>query len=867
MSQTENPETDAQSPAAQGGESLEDQLGQLGPFDYSAEPFLELSDEEKNAVKQLIRDCAKRDTAARRMEVEQAWEARLFKRGYQYLLPRRGGGWYLPSPTTGFGPGRQIQQAALYETNIYGAHTDIIASALVRDIPECRFEPFNPSYDPDITAADAAEDFAEIFSRANDLRALHTQAADYMCTDGRVLFVTYTVLDGQRFGYEDPADDDPLAPEDETSGVPESPNIEEGQAEAQALNDSPLLDGDDDAAADGGSVAIPARKRKPRAREITRCYGKLEHKVPIQTQGQEEMDFIQAFSDVFVGVAKGMFPWVADQIKPGGQGTSETELDRIARVNCALALPGTYVTGDSFNRDVTIQYNWLRPSAFMEIDNKQGLRDSIMAKCRDGMLAVYAGDTFCYARNESMDDHCHVLQCFPGSGQNRIALMSKVLSLQKRLNNWLDLLNDYFIKCIPRTWYPEPMVDVAAVTSGGSSPGDCKPYQFQNGVEMKNAIVVEDTPQPNPMLWTVIQAFFTDFAEMLSGALPSLFGAESNTDTVGGIAMQRDQALGRLSSPWGALQKATATYFRQAVQCAAACREKLGQTTLMQSVKGKTISVDASALKGKVLCFPETDSNFPETWTQRQSRFQQIMAEGQNNPAMQRMLALPKNMKIAKDAMGFTDLDVPEADSVDKQLGEFEILLKTGPQPNPAISQAQEQLTQHAQEAEQEGAQAMRQFEQLLPQATAALKALPQQVSTIPVMQDASEDHATEAQVCMEWLISPEGRKYKRGTEEERAAWANVHLHWTEHNTMAQKLAPPPPMKPPSESVSAAVDKMPPALAAQLLGKFYGIDANQKDFEQQDATETEQKITEKAADFGHGVIPPGNAPRPAAAGV
>jgi hypothetical protein len=284
--------------------------------------------------------------------------------------------------------------------------------------------------------------------------------------------------------------------------------------------------------------------------------------------------------------------------------------------------------------------------------------------------------------------------------------------------------------------------------------------------------------------------------------------------------------------------------------------------TLAQSVKGKTVSVDASALKGKVLCFPEVDSNFPETWTQRQSRFQQIMAEGQQNAAIQRLLALPKNMKIAKDAMGFTELDIPEAASVDKQLGEFEVLLKNGPQPNPAISQAQEQLKKHAKEAEAEGQQAMQQFEQLLPQATAALKGLAQQVSTIPVMQDASEDHSTEAQVCMDWLISPEGRKYKRGTPEERAAWSNVHVHWSEHDAMAKKLAPPPPTKPPSESVSAAVDKMPPALAAQLLGKFYGINADQKDFEQQDATETEQQITEKAADFGHGVIPPVNGKPP-----
>ena len=844
MPQTENPEIDEINEPTEGAESDEDlKLGELGPFDYSDQPFLELSDEEKLALRKLVQDCAKRDTAARRMEVEQAWEARLFKRGYQYLLPRQGGGWYLPSPTTGFGPGRQIQQAALYETNIYGAHCDIITSALTRDIPECRFEADNPNYDPDITAADQAEEFKEIFARANDLRGLHTQAADLMCTDGRVLFYTRPVLDGQRFGWYDPQADDPLAPEDETTGAPKSPNQEEGQLETEAQNDSPLKTG-----------------RKPRVREITEVFGKLEHKLPIQTKNISEADFIFAFRDMHVSRAKGIYRWVADKIKPGSGGLPELELDRIARINCALALPGTYVTGDTFNRDVTEYHCWLRPSAFMEIDNAKGIRDSILKKAPDGILLLYCGDTFCFARNESIDDHLHILQCFPGSGQNRIALMSKVLSVQKRLNNWIDLFNDYFIRCVPHTWLPEPIIDCEARSSQGNTPGSFSPYQLTPGVELKNAIVVEDTPQPNPMLWTVIQAFFTDFAEMLSGALPSLFGAESNTDTVGGIEMQRDQALGRLSSPWGAMQAATACYMRQAVECAAKCREKLGQTKLAESINGRTVSVDASTLKGKVQCFPVVDSNFPETWIQRQSRIQQIFAEGASNPLLQKLAAYPKNAKLLKDGIGLTELEVPEAASVDKQLGEFEILLKTGPQPNPAVVNAQEQLKQHAADAAKEGAEAMQQFEKLLPQATEALKALPQKVSTIAVMQDASEDHATEAQVCFDWLISPEGRKYKRGTPEEKAAWANVHLHWQEHSQMAEKLAPPPATKPPSESVSAAVDKMPTAIAAQLLNKYYGINANPQDFAEQDATETEEDITKKAADFGHGIVPPASEP-------
>lgn len=805
--------------------------GELEAFDFSPNEFVELSTEAKNAVQALCSNASRRDTAARRMEVEQSWEARLYKRGYHYLLPRRGGGWELPQ----FSKNPQARQFAgqMLETNIYGAHCDILTSALNRDIPQCRFEPFDPNYAPDITAAEKAEEFKEIFARNNDLRGVHTSAADYMCTDGRVLFYTRMVIDGQKFGYEDPEDNNPLAPEDETTGAPQSPNIETGQEQAQESNQSPTQTG-----------------RKPRGREVVSVFGKLEHKCPIPVQEQSEMDFVQLFLDPHISRAKARFPWIADKIKPGGMGVSEIELDRIARINSALAIEGSNVTSDTFSQMVTVTYTWLRPCSFMHIEGDAKDKDAIQAelfqKFPDGMLAVYAGSELAFARNEGMDDHLHVLQAFPGSGQNRIALMSKVLPIQKRLNNLMDLQNDYFVRTVPQKWFDSNVFNIEAISSQTNVPGGINGFQGQTGRPTSELIFIEPTPTAQPELPEFIERFFTEFPEMLSGALPSLFGAESNTDTVGGIAMQRDQALGRLSSPWGALQLATSVYFRQAVQCAAACREKLGQTAISESVPGKgTVTVEVSDLKGNVLCFPKVDSNFPETWIQKSSRYQQFMTEAAANPVALKLASYPPNLKLLKDAIGLTDFEIPEADAVDKQLGEFEILLKTGPVPNPAIQQAQEQLLQNAQEAQQLGHE--QQFEQMMPQVLEAVKALPPMVSTVPVAQDGSEDHSTEREECKHWMNSAEGRKYKNGSPEEKASFENVHLHFLEHDEMANKLAPPQPTKPPSESMSAQVDKMPPEIAAQMLGKFYGIDAKPQQFSQQDATETEQKILEKKA--------------------
>lgn len=789
-------------------------LGVYEPFDWTPAEFVTLSEIGKNKLLELCRNCAKRDMAARRMEVEQAWEARLFKRGYQYLFPRRGGGWQLFSVATGR-TWSQMQGAQVYETNIYGPYCEIITSALTRDVPTGKFDPVDPNSGPDVTAADKAETYKEFFAKNNDLKKLHTDAADRLCTDGRVLFYTSYVLDGQQFGFDDDEAETAVVPEDEAESEPLKPS------------------------------------RNPRGRTLVRCLGKLEHKVPIGVDDIHEMDFVQAHWDMHEAKAKAKFPWIEKQIKPGGGSVGEIGIDRIARINVKLALEGGYVTGDTFNREVTVTYTWLRPSAFYDLDEE--VRQEFFDNFPDGLLAAHAGDALAFVRNEGMDDHLEIMNALPGDGQNRSALMSKVLSIQKRLNNWMDLLNDFFIRTVPTVWMDSEIFNVAALNKTTNTPGERKPFQSQPGRTMQEIVFEEPMPTHQPTLPEFIKLFFSDLPQMLSGALPSLFGEDTEQDTYRGLALQRASALGRLNTPWGRIQSAAAAYNRQAVMLDAKCRPARGESSISwTSDNGTTVTMELVDLKGNVLCSPEKDSNIPETADEKASRYQQALQEAPTNPLLQKIFMSPLNVRNAKDAAGYHDMDIPEADAAEKQIAEFEILLKKkpAPMPNPQVVSAQQQLQQAEQEAMAEGPEALAKFQEMQAQAMQAIQAMPPLISSYPVAQDASEDHGTEAQVCFWKMNSPEGRKLKNGTPEQQAAFQNMHLHWQEHTTMAQKLNPPQPVKPPSESVSMAVDKLPPELAAQAAQKFYGLNASPENFQEQTATETEQKITEKAADYG-----------------
>ncbi len=551
--------------------------------------------------------------------------------------------------------------------------------------------------------------------------------------------------------------------------------------------------------------AIISQKNRSRARgkEIVEVYGKLEAKVPINANLLSDCPFVQISKEYDYAYVRGMFPDKARKIHPGGAGAGENELDRIARINSYLALEASYVTGDSMVRDCTVQRSWFRPAFFMEVSNPE-VRKSLLEKFPDGCLVIYAGEAFILARNENMDDHLSIIHAFPGSGMNRISLCAKLLSLQKRLNNWIDLINDFFIRTIPARHINSRVYDLEAIEDQPQQPGAFIPFDGAIAAEYSAQgvanIWVEPMPQPQPTLPDFIQQFITNLPQLLSGALPSLFGSAANTDTVGGIAIQRDQALGRLGTPWHSIQMATCRYFSQAVRLAAACRLEPIFGTL---ANGEALRIELAELKGGTQAYPEEDSNFPESWVQRQSRYQQLLIESRQNPALGALLELPANMKTARDLAGFGDLIVPAAEAYEKQLGELSLLLHGQPQPNPQWAQLEQQIVMMQQMGIQPPPELMQQ-----------MQAIPQEISSVPI-DEATDEHAIEASACKDWINSPPGRKMRNGNAQDRAGFQNVRLHFLEHQAAAAKGQKPQLPKPPSLAIN--FKDLPPEAAAEVL--------------------------------------------------
>jgi hypothetical protein len=840
-------------------------LGVYASFDYSPEPFADLTEEAKNTLMQLDMIAAKTDVAARRLEVEQAWEAIHFDRGYQHLLRGKQGGWILPGQSTGYGVSQQFSNNGIYDTNIYGPKGDIIVAALSREVPKVEFFPSNPDYGPDIIAAEEADNFKMIWARNNNLHQLLVDTARIFWNEDRVLMWTRYELNGQEYGFEE---DEPAAdvPENHLNPPPDTPTGQDTLDDILSQEDSLVSTTEVDVNAEIGPEGMEVSAsvvKKPLGREVTSVHGKLDHKTPIAVDKQKDMQFIQLFEDVDVVIAKAKFPWIADKIRPGGDKLSESELDRIARENTRQAVLGAYVTGDSFARHVTIKHTWFRPSMFMDEQVGDAVRAELFEKFPNGCVLVKAGAEYAFSRNESMDDHVCIGHPWSGKGQNRRSMGDALIAIQKRINDWVDLLDDFFKRTVPKKWYNNEAFDMEAMKRSPNVPGTSGPFQVQPGLTAREQYMfVEETPQPQAALADFIKWFISGLSEEISGALPSLFGAATGEETVGNAVIQRDQALQRVGCPWNSVQDLFAEAARQAVKCAAECRagKKVTQNIPMGGNTGETknISVNTANLqRGNVLCYAESNPAFPESWQQKEAKLMTMIEGALNSPEMAKWLFSSQNLPILADGIRMKQFKVPGATSVTKQKYEFEVLLRSGPVDNPQVLQAMASLDQ-ARQGHQQALQAAQVSGQPLPpeiaqaepqmqQLQQVIQSMPQQVSTITVAQDESENHAVEADTCFEWMNSSEGQKFKSGTPMQKEAFENVHLHWKEHLDMAKKIAAanaPPVGKPPSESISAAVDKMPAPVAIQLLAKM-GVDSTPDMFAQHSKDQLNDAIAKK----------------------
>jgi hypothetical protein len=744
-------------------------LGLYAPFELSPEDMYgpdELGVDMVSAIKSMVDGGCKYEDSARIWEVIQAAEARLFDRGYQWLTNGKDGGSWVIAGTGGnggVGSGAIAQQdkSRMWAVNIYGARKDKIVAALTVKDPEPEFFAKVPESALDQQYSDEAGKYKHLWKQATNVRGLCVKVAGLFYTDDRVALITESIANAQAYGKE------------------------------------------------GGDPVV---------REVTRAYGKLEFRVPMSIDEEDGLPWCCRERELDLAIAKEKYSWIKNiSAGAGGQG----QIGRTCRLTVRNAVQNqTGFTSNAVDRAVTEATWWVQPSQYRDIAD-EGQRKTLREVCPDGMRIVFIGGELAYIRNEKMGDCVIILYSRDGTGQNRRAIGSNNLVTQKVLNYDYNLFNKYMTATVPRKMHNVNKLNSEAIAAGRMDVSGSIPVDAQAGEDINSFTGIETVPQPPAQLMEFIQFHVEGLPETMDGASPSMFGGTDGTDTVGGITIQRDQALQVFGTPYNAMTWGVAISCGNAAKWAG--RNRQGSASGMVPGVGR-ISVDFSKMaNGDAYCYPQADAGFPESEAEKDAQLKEFI-DGGGVPTVMTACGDPMNYEAANRATKRFGITIPGTDSVRKQQEEFEVILKSAPQPNPALLQAQIQMQQSQMHA---ATDPQAQMESQSPEGQSAMQAAQQAIAQIPPMlcsvaveQDASVNHAIEAAVCYNKINSPEGQKLKR---EQPPIFANLMLHWQGHSEMAAKLAPPPAAPIVKPGVTLAVDKLGAEAQAAVLQKEYGI--------------------------------------------
>lgn len=734
-------------------------LGMFVPFEISDEEMYgpdHLSEEMLTAIKGLPEACGKYEDAARIWEVVQAAEARLWDRGYQWLTNAESGGGWVVAGTSG--------------------NSGMGAGAIVRQdkgrMWACNI--YGARKDKIVAALTVKDPVPEFFPTTPG-NALDEKAA-------------------------------------EESGKYKHLWKQINNVRNMCVKVGGLFYTDDRTALITESV-----KFGDKVEEKTRAYGKLEFRVPMSIDEDDPLPWCCRMREMDIASAKEKYEWIDTKITAGAGGRGQ--IDRTCRLTVRNAVQNqTQWTSNASDRAVTEETWWIRPSQFRDVGDKE-LRKQLREMCPDGARIVFAGGEFAYIRNEKMDDCVIILYSREGTGQNRRAIGSNNLVTNKILNYDISLFNRYMTACVPRKLHIADAINSEAINQQRSDPAFSMPVDGAKAQEaggLQNVTGIENVPSPPAELMEFISSLTEGLPDVLDGASPSMFGGTDGTDTATGITIQRDQALQVFGTPYNAMTWGIAISCGNAARWAGRTRQ--GTASGMVPGVGR-ISVDFEALKGETYCFPEADSGFPESEAEKEARLEKFIDAG-GMPTLIAAAGGPQNFEAINRVTKRFGVRVAGTNSVQKQQGEFEKLLKTIPMPNPAYLQAAMQVQQIVEQSQGEPDAQTPQGQQGMQQLQQQLQSIPQLLPSVPVEQDASVDHGIEAAICFDKMNSEDGQKLKR---EKPQIFENLQLHWQGHTDMTAKLSPPPAMPEVRPGISLAVDKLSGEVQAAVLQKEYGI--------------------------------------------
>lgn len=731
-------------------------------------------------IRSLVTNFSTEDYRARREELRRIQLAREFWKGLHYVYyDEETETWQLPFQVMNQQPPKESDEIPRYSyvTNFYQAFGLSIIAVLSKRAPSVKLWPQSARQEEDVATAKVGSDIITVIQRNNKVSHLLTEQAWYLWTDGTLGGYVRYVVDGDRFGYHK---ENELGSADQAMGPgmfqcpacgtqnpvgPEGPRFVNMCAQCGEYMDESSYQAPQ-------TVPVPFVKNTvdmPNGQEEITLVPKLELKIPNWATRFTDYPYLQWQTEAHRSKLRAMYQKAQLGIASESGGLGSIGNDATERTTRLALKSGarSAVMGDPSVNLVTFTRTWLRPWAFWILEDNK-MREELLAMFPKGCYVAFAGDTYCEARNESMNDHWRILHAYPGDGQSRPGMGDVIIPLNKRFNELSNIQQETYEFGIPPTYVDSNLLSREAIGSTKALPASFYFVKGRVGQSIRDGIFTPPPAQVSPDMIQSMGDLMGPMAQFLTGAFPALFGGEmESNDTASGYAMARDQAMGRIGLVWDAIKWFWAEMMMLGIECFRTNR--MDDVELTMEGKGGTWDsqfIKQADLKGNLYATPEVDESFPQTYSQMRATVMELMQS--QDPYIQKIMGGTVNVKLTKRLLGLEQYVIPEEDSETKQYREISMMLQSQPTMVPGAPQMDPETGQP----------------QMDPTGLPAV-APPTFAPSVPVDPQV-DDNDTEAEICKMWLNSPEGQGTKFTNP---AGYANVRAHLLMHEEAVMQQA------------------------------------------------------------------------------
>ncbi len=662
--------------------------------------------------------------------------------------------------------------------NIFRAYLESIIAALAVTVPPIKCYPDDADDTLDLTTAKAGDKISLLLYRHNNVPLLWLHSLFIFMTEGLVGCYNYSHSDESYGTYEKKNYRDDTEEHEyvrcpkcgynlsETTNPEDASVLAKGEQIEDKYNpgdsDVPILDYMNNTAEQEMCPACMAMMNplivkenlivtrlvgvtnEPKTRICMEAYGGLNIKVPNYARTQADCLYLIFAREVHYAKA-------IEEFADLDSGKVKDSLKRKIRENVSAydqyeewARLNPQYNGEYPTNVVTVRKIWLRPASFNILDDEEC--DRLKKLYPSGCYVCLVNDEFAEACNQAMDDHWTLTYNPMSDHLHADPLGLLLVSIQELTNDLISLITQTIEHGIPQTFADPAVVSFDSYRQLEATPGGLYEATPKSGKSMSDAFYEVRTASLSSEVLPFLNQL-QSLAQLVSGALPSLFGgmSESGSSTASEYSMSRAQALQRLQNHWKMMTSWWKGIFGKAIPMFInEVRED--EKDVQRDSNGSFINVfiRKSELEGKIGKVElEANENLPITWNQRKDVIMQILNAG--NPEILKILGSPENLPIIREAIGLDDFFVPGEDDRSKQLDEIKLLLNSEPIPQPAVGPMGELVNN--------------------------------EVPSVEIDPDY-DDHQVQFEICRHWIISEEGRQAKT---ENPDGYRNVLLHGKLH--------------------------------------------------------------------------------------